>query len=458
MSLTIFLIIIVGAILVVFITFMIRTLLAPKKLTSLDNMLKQGKYPQVSRLAKQMISKDRRNVELHYILSLSYIAQNKAELALMELKKINNLGTFGGMCSETNFRKTIAELFDRFGNSEEALTEYLLLTKLEPYEGDNFFKAGYHFEMRNKGGQAHKYYSKAIELNPHDSNAHFRLGYILYRSKRYNDAKTELELSIKYDNANYQASYYLGKIFQEIKDFQSALKSFEKSQKDPSFRTKSIVSSGHCYLAMKNYDQAASEFERAINMSKDENSTEILYARYFLSLCYEKRRDVDNAIDQWEQIYKIKADFKDVAEKLSQYQDLRTDDSLKDYLTASSKEFNDICLSVAKIMNLSVQDVSPINGGLKIIAVEQAKKQDWRNLKKMPQLVYFSRIPENIDVERIRNFHEDMKQLGITRGRYVSSSSFSRTSFEFVESRPIILVTKEMLQKYLKQVIKSVKK
>jgi tetratricopeptide (TPR) repeat protein len=429
---------------------MIKTVLAPKKLTSLDNMLKQGKYPQVSRLAKQMIAKDERNVELHYILALSYIAQNKSELALMELKKINNLGNFGGLCSEVNFRKTIAQQFEKFGNTEEALTEYLLLTKLEPYEGDYHFKTGHLFEMRNKAGQAHKYYKKAIELNPHDSNAHFRLGYILYRSKRYNDAKTEFEIAIKYDNANYQASYYLGKIFQEMKDFQGALSSFERSQKDPTLRTKSIISSGHCYLAMKNYNQATSEFERAITMTKEVDSSEILFARYFLSLCYEKKREVDNAIEQWEKIYKVKPDFKDVAEKLSQYQDLRTDDFLKDYLTAGTKEFQEICQSVAKVMNLSVQDMSQINGGIKMIAVELAKKQDWRNLKKMPQLIYFSRIPENIDVEKIRIFHEDMKQLGITRGRFVSSSSFSRTSIEFAESRPIILETKENLQKYLK--------
>ena len=143
MSLTIILIIIVGALLAVFITFMIRAVLAPKKITSLDNMLKQGKYPQVSRLAKQMIAKDNRNVELHYILALSYIAQNKPEVALMELKKINNLGNFGGFCTEVNFRKTIAELFEKFGNTEEALTEYLLLTRLEPYESDHFYKTGY---------------------------------------------------------------------------------------------------------------------------------------------------------------------------------------------------------------------------------------------------------------------------------------------------------------------------
>ena len=455
MSITILLIIIFGALLVVLMVFIIKAVLAPKKLTSLDNMLKQGKYPQVSRMAKQMLAKDDRNVELHYILALSYIAQNKTEVALMELKKINNLGTFGGLCTETNFRKTIAEIFEKFGNSEEALTEYLLLTKLEPYESDFFYKTGYHFELRNKGGQAHKYYKKAIELNPHDSNAYFRLGYILFRSKRYNDSKVELEMSIKYDSSNYQASYYLGKIFQEMKDFQGALKSFERAQKDPSFRTKSIVSSGHCYLAMKNYNQAASEFERAINMTKEEeDSNEILYARYFLSLCYEKKREVDGAIEQWEKIYKVKPDFKDVAEKLTQYQDLRTDDHLKDFLTASANEFMDICQSVAKVMSLSVQDVSTINGGIKIIAVEQAKKQDWRNLKKMPQLLYFSRIPENIDVEKIRLFLEDMKQLGITRGQFISSSSFSRTAIEFAESRPIILVNKDMLQKSLKQALK----
>ena len=454
MSLTIFLIIIFGALLVVFMIFMIKATLAPKKVASLDNLLKQGKNQQVSRLAKQMLSRDNRNVELHYILALSYIAQSKLEVALMELKKINNLGNFGGYCPEIDFRKTIAGLFDKFGNIEEALTEYLLLTKLDPYEGDHFYKTGFHFEQRNKGGQAHKFYMKAIELSPHNPQAHFRLGYLLYRSKRINDAKESLELSVKYDSLNYQAYYSLGKIYQEMKDFQSSLTFFEKSQKDPDFRTKSIVSRGHCYLAMKNYEQASSEFERAINIAKEEDSNEIIYARYFLAICYEKKRDIDSAIEQWEKIYKIKPDFKDVAEKLTQYQDLRTDDSLKDYLTASSAEFMNMCQKLANVMNLSVQDISQINGGIKAIVVEQANRQDWRSLKKIPHLVYFSRIPEDINVENIRTFHEDMKKLGITRGKYVSSSSFSRSSIEFAESRPIILVDKETLQKYLKQALK----
>jgi len=286
MSFTILFIIIFGAALIVFIIFVIKATLAPKKIASLEALLKQGKYPQVSRLAKQMLTKDNRNVEIHFILAKSYIAQKKLEVALMELKKINNLGNYGGVCSEINFRKTIAGLFDNFGNSEEALTEYLLLTKLDPYEGDHFYKAGYHFEQRNKGGQAHKFYTKAIELSPHDPQAHFRMGYLLYRSKRITDAKVSLELSIKYDSSNYQAYFYLGKIYQEMKDYQSAISYYEKAQKDPSYRTKSIVSRGHCYLGIKNYGQAISEFERAINISSKKEtaneSTEILYARYFL--------------------------------------------------------------------------------------------------------------------------------------------------------------------------------
>ncbi len=455
MDFKILFIIIIGAVFVVVIIFIIKATVAPKRLASLDNLLRQKKFPMVSRLAKQMLTKDKRNVELHYFLALSYIGQGKLEVALMELNKINNLGNFGGFCTELNFRKTIAELFEKFGNSEEALTEYLLLTKLDPYEGDNFYKAGYHFEQRNKGGQAHKYYKKSIELSPHDSEAHFRLGALLFRSKRMGDAKTELDTAIKLDSSNYQAYYYLGKIFQEMKDYQSAINSFEKAQKDPDFRTKSIISRGHCYLGMKNYAQAISEFERAINMTKDDNSKEILYARYFLSICYEKKRDVDSAIEQWEKIYKVKPDFKDVAEKLAQYQDLRTDDALKDYLTASSSEFIDMCQNIAKAMSFSIQDISQINIGVKAIVIEQSTKQDWRNLKKMPQLIYFSRIPEDISVDQIRTFQEDMKKLGITRGRYVSSSSFSRTAIEFSETRPVILVNKETLQKFLKMAFKK---
>ena len=91
----------------------------------------------------------------------------------------------------------------------------------------------------------------------------------------------------------------------------------------------------------------------------DEGASEALYGRYFLALCHEKTRNLDKAIEQWEKIYQKKASFRDVAEKLTQYQEYRTDDHMKDYLTCGKEEFAEICKAVVQgPMGLSLIHIS----------------------------------------------------------------------------------------------------
>ena len=52
------------------------------------------------------------------------------------------------------------------------------------------------------------------------------------------------------------------------------------------------------------YDNAALDFQRAIDLDKNNDIPETLYAHYFLATCYEKSRKIDKAIEQWEEIYK----------------------------------------------------------------------------------------------------------------------------------------------------------
>lgn len=201
-------------------------------------------------------------------------------------------------------------------------------------------------------------------------------------------------------------------------------------------------------MSSGNLESAIAELERAVRLSQDESSTDTLYARYFLSLCYERNRQIDNAIEQWEKIYSKKNSFKDVAEKLSQYQDLRTDDRIKDYLTTNKEGFYELCAAAAAALGLGIRDQTDLANGCQLIAVE-AESTKWRNARKMPVLVRFYRIPEMIPESSIRSMHEDMKKLGITKGIIVSSSNFSKKAYEYAETRPINLVDKDKLQELL---------
>ena len=444
------LIIILGIGTGVLIYFGFRTVFMPKRVATLNALLKQNKSAAAIRLAKQIIAKDGRNTEAHYLLGLAYLIEERRELALMEMKIVNDLGTFGGLCPEIGFRKLVAGLYEDFGQPEEALKEYIMLMKLEPKVAEHFYKTGMLFESRNRIDRAAHYYYEAIERAPKHGDAHFRLGCLLIRQGKPLEAKQELDLSLKYKPDNNKAFFYIGRLLKESRDYVGALLSFEKAQRDPDLKVRSIIERGGCYMSMQNFDQAAVELERALKLSDDLRSVQTLYGRYYLALCYERMTRIDSAIEQWEKIFAVNSTFKDVGERLRQYEDLRNDDRMKDYLTSGHEEFTEICKMVVEILKLKVRDVEVITNGCRIIAVD--RETNWVNARVTPLLIWFLRIPDLIDESTVRTFHEEMKKLNLAKGILAASTSFSSRAAEYVERRPIELVNKSRLQAMLKKI------
>ncbi len=449
MSSFIILIIILGSVFGILTVFIVKSFIAPRKISSLYELLKKGRASQVIRATKQMVSKDPYNIDAHYLLGLAYLADGKEELALMELQRVNKLGEFTEFCREVPFRKEIARLYAKFGQLEEALKEYLLLIKAEPSNPEHYFHAGELFEQRGKGSKAVTFYMKAVELDRRFADAHYRLGVLLYRGKKPLEARAELEAAVKLQPENYSAYYYLGRLLKEEHDYAGALRMLEKAQRDQELKVKVLIERGTCYMSMNNFRRAIPEFERALKLIDDDGGNEVLYARYFLAYCYEKERELDKAIGQWEKIYSKKPTFKDVADKLTQYQDLRADDSMKDYLTAPKERFFEICTASIKALRLKVREISEIPNGCQIVAVEDQEK--WRNARKMPRLIRFYRVPEILDESTVRSLHEEMKKSNISRGMIITSSSFSRNAYNYAETRPIDLYNKNQLQELLKR-------
>ncbi len=442
-------IIIVGAGLLGLIFFVVKNSIVPKRLENIDDYIKQGKHTQAANGAKILIARDPRNVDARYLLGKAYLGDGKPELAFMEFKAINQIGKFGEICREVPFRREAATLYEQYNQIEEALKEYLLLMKLEPEVADHYFKIGVLFEKRDDPKRSYGYYKKAVKLDNDHAEAHEKLGLLLYRAKKAAEARSELSLAVKLNPSNSEAYFYLGKLHKDSGDHTTALTYFEKALNSPDLKVKALVERGGSYMSMGNFERAISELSRAVRITDSETSTETLYGRYFLAMAYEKTRQLEKAIEQWEKIYAKKPSFQDVAGKLSQYQDLRTDDHVKDYLTSSQEEFFEICSAAVRSMNLDPRDVTAITSGCQIVAGEAASK--WRNARKMPRLIWFLRIPDPVDEPTIRQLLEVMRKMNVTRGIVLTSSVFTRKAANYAESRPIDLVKKEKLQNILRK-------
>ncbi len=436
-----------------FLTYLVvKSILSPKKIEGIQKLIKQGKYGSAVKLAKNMITKNPRDFKAHYFLGKAYLAENKPELALMEYKIVNQTAIFDETFGEREFRKQIAQLYYKFNQPEEALKEYLLLTKLEPNVSEHFYNAGKLFENRQKSDQALSFYQQAIKLDRRNIKAHASLGLLLFRAKQYGEAKKEIDLAISLSPETYSSYYYLGKILKEGKDYSGAINAFEKALRDPEFKQRALIERGSCYLAVNAIDKAIIEFDRAVSASADDSTQESLYARYFLATCYEKDRKIDLALQQWEKIYHHNHTFRDVPAKLAQYKDLQANDNMKEFLTSNTDFFIDICKKIAlSAYNMEPRDVQIKKYGCKFIATE-SKAENWQNVRQQVYVMIFYREPDLIEDSLLRQQLEEMKKQNYFKCILCTSSGFTRPTIEFAENRPFELVGKDKLEKILSNI------
>lgn len=446
-----YIIITIASIILFTIIFMIlKSLLAPHKLTTISNFIKTGKYQAAIKSAKQLLIKDPSNSGLHYLLGQAYLKDGKPEIALMEFIRVNESGRFEGIIDEKVFRQTIAGLYVQFNHKEEALKEYLILAQKDPYNSNYQFTLATLFEERGKIDNAVTHYNKAIELDKRNDAAHFNLGKLYFNTKQLPQAKSSFEEAVKYNKENYNAHFFIGKVNKEGRNLVVAINSFDQAQKAPDLKVKSLIEKGICQMMSNSNELAIIELERAIRLVKEDSNTELLHARYFLALCYEKERKILNALEQWEIIYAKKPNFKDVEKKLHQYQEIRTDDTMKDFLTVDNEKFMDMCVKIIESKGFAKQEIAHIKGGCQILASDLASGK-WRNIKPQTLLINFFRLSEPIDEPQMREFSESMKKAKM-KGVIYSTSDFTRKALSYIETRPIDIVTKEEIQEILKAV------
>ena len=191
----IFIIFLSGAVLFLFI-FVIKSIVSPKKIEGLQKLIKQGKITQAIKLAKSIIQKDPQNYLAHYYLGSAYLKDGKSELALMEFKYVDQHAVFDINLSELEFRQQIAPLLLKFNHLDDALKQYILLTKLNPRDAENYFNVAKIYETKSKSELALGFYGKAIKLNKRHVKAHAAMGLLLFRAKQFAEAKREIDLAI----------------------------------------------------------------------------------------------------------------------------------------------------------------------------------------------------------------------------------------------------------------------
>ena len=323
MTLSLAIIIILTAGIAFLVVFLVKNVIIPRRAAAAISQQNRSKLLRKIRSLKALIEKDPQNVEARYMLGKAYLADKREEQAFREYRSAARMGIIGKNIPEMEFRETLATLYAKFHEEEEALKEYILLIKSHPENADYYFQAGRLFSNRNRPDLAEQYLRRAVMLNPNDELYRFELGHHYFLGKKIKEAGAEFEAALKLSPEDGQILIYLGKVHKEAKEFTLAIPYLEKAARNPEHKLRALVELGSCCMSLRMLDRAVEELERAVACIEKEAEPDSLYARYFLAMCFEKQQEFTKAIAQWDKIYAQKKNFRDVGEKLTQYIEYR---------------------------------------------------------------------------------------------------------------------------------------
>jgi tetratricopeptide (TPR) repeat protein len=434
----------------IFLFVMIKKIVSPKKLVEIERLIENGNTKVAIRKVKNILARNERNPDAHWFLGECYRVEKRPDLAIVEYKYITGTGKFTNIATAKKVRERLAHEYLKLGQIDESQKEFILLSKLDPNNYETYFNIGKLFEERDYTDSALTNYKKVIAIKPDHPLALMRIGILLFKKKALNEANKVLMESLKYSPQNFACYFTLGRISRATGDTETALIQFEKAMKDPEYRQRSLFERANIFIVKRDINQAVNELERAINLG-EEDVPVLLASRYLLAQCYEATKDLVRAIEQWENIYELNPKYRDVAEKLAIYSDLRTDDRLKDLLTASKTDFQTYCTRLIESMGLAIQDVFLRSPDIvEMYALETQSK--WRNAKKAPSFVKVFRSVDPIGYDEIRVLYDQMRKINAMRSICISASKFTRRAIEFAQIRPIELVDKDELSKLLDRI------
>jgi len=449
------LILIVGiiGIVVLFSFYLFKTYVMPKKVDELAHMIESGQVVLAIKKLQTLVEEDDHNPYLHFLLGEAYMKTGQLQEAQMEYKAaLKYIVKDTSKVKEETVRSRLARLFMQTRNFNEAKKEFLILTKINPSDPENFYQVGMLFEKAGLSEKALPYFQQAAKINPSHGDSQYYIGVINYNFKNIRDAKAALTEAVRINPKNHGAHYHLGQCLRNQKELDWAIKEFDAASKDEGWYPRALLGKSLCFFEKEQYRKVITTLEGVIDSVTNMDVKLNMY--YYISIAAEKLRDFNIAINYWEKIVDINPKFRDVKEKLSTYEEFRTHDSIKDFMIASPGKFEKICRDLVEKDGYSVSDLQVVNDSQVMIIATDSPGQGALRATKSPTTIFMIyRTTDPIAEKELRQVHELMKSRNITRGACYTTSEYSTQAEIFCQSRPIELFDRKAMVDKLRGIV-----
>ena len=364
------------------------------------------------------------------IVNLNYILNNNKDLTTKEKTEIYDL---------------LARCYTDSKNYEEAYKIYSSLRMQNPDDPSNYIKLA-HIDLKlGNRDKAIKLLTKAASIDSTNITTLKELGVLLYESNKFPEAMSIFSKAHKISPEDTEINYYLGKLYYKFEKSKEAYRYFLVSKNDTKYTVESLFFIGKILFQHDKYDEALKVFNNLLKIP-NLNRDIMLESRYITAEIYLRKKQIPEAIQQWEKILSFSSNYKDVREKLDRYEQTKTNSLLRNYMMATKNEFVSLCKKIASNFAKNVIIIrTQVNPDSTVELFTQAVYRDMATTI----LFKFFRSNSNIGQFAIREFYEKVKETKAKLGVCFTTSGYTEDAIAYSKGRVIELYDRKDLIKLL---------
>jgi len=168
--------------------------------------------------------------------------------------------------------------------------------------------------------RARENYEKILKID--GDNPHALEALLLMDMAATEDRKKAVEIGIAgyekllgLEPTNPEFSLEIGKLHLEAEDYHKAILAFQKAGRHPNFKRRARTGLGSCFYKQGLYALAAKEYDEILADTSTEEADR-METTYVLADCHSKMGDLKRAFELFGEVYRRRADFKDVEKRV----------------------------------------------------------------------------------------------------------------------------------------------
>jgi tetratricopeptide (TPR) repeat protein len=343
-----------------FIFFIVRSLFFQESLErKIYKKAHHKEYSEVIRLANDFLENNQKQKKSNsllilYYLGMAYEATSSFSNALKCYLDAGMLAVKSKKLYHSILLHT-AKSYNEIGKSKEALAYYLMLLEQDSSNIEALYDlAKFHYQNKN-GKKARGYLEKLLKKRPGLLDARLIYGKIFLESGAYSSALKQFELLKKYDRDNFEVHYYRAKTLENLKRYSDAVKNYQwilSQDWAPSDQIDIQKAQEECKISVINLYIKVKDYQNGIRFvseylgkpGNDETKIELIYL--YANLLWNSGEEYQ-ALKNFERIYKIKSDYKDVSIIYERYKKILPQNYLARYFTSDEESernnFDGVC-------------------------------------------------------------------------------------------------------------------